>query len=41
MVFLKQAKQKGIAYENAEARSGNPGVYLFSSAEKAGAFVDE
>lgn len=41
MVFLKQAKQRGIAYNNSEARFDDIGVYLFSSAEEANAFVDE
>jgi hypothetical protein len=41
MVFLKQAKQRGIAYNNSESRFDNLGVYLFSSAEEAKAFVDE
>jgi hypothetical protein len=41
MVFLKQAKQRGIAYNNSESRFDDIGVYLFSSAEEARAFVDE
>lgn len=41
MVFLKQAKQRNIAYNNAEARFDDLGVYLFSSADDARAFVDE
>jgi len=41
MVFLKQAKQRGVSYNNSEARFDDLGVYLFSSAEEALAFVDE
>jgi hypothetical protein len=41
MVFLKQAKQRGIEFSDAEARFDDLGVYLFSSAEEAKAFVDE
>ena len=41
MVFLKQAKQRGIAFNDSESRFDDLGVYLFSSAEEARAFVDD
>jgi hypothetical protein len=41
MVFLKQAKQRGIAFNDSESRFDDLGVYLFSFAEEARAFVDD
>ena len=41
MTFLKQSKKKGISFNTLESRFDDLGGYLFSSAEKAMAVVDE